>query len=423
MAQLGKFERTILDNQGNPLSGITVAIYNQGATLSAAGSNPYTVYDPGALTTAYTVQANTNSAITKAVTVVAATSITTQGIGLGSLVATDRLVGISPVPTLYSDATGTTSTGSNTLTTDANGYCTCWIVGGAYDLIISGTGYSTRLITDFIVAAEARSSNAFDSAANPAWKFGTTRTVASSPLQEWHNPYGTRKCYITPAGGFNGSTGTFSGAVAVTGSMSVTGGFTGSISFAGAVTMNSTLAVTGATSVGALTGTSTGTFASTLTASSGFTMTAGTFSVPANTISKTYIGDGTADQTFNANPYATANYVDVTNATVTFTPASSTSEIVVMAAVPYESAGNPSQFYAALRDSSNNILYETTQYWVPGAANLPSELFLLYRVSGLTGSQTFKMSCQSVTSNGLVKNSTNAATKRICRVVAIEHKF
>lgn len=416
MAQLGKFERTILDNEGNPLSGISVAIYSQGATLSASGSNPYTVYDPGALTTSHTVQANTNDAITKSVTVVAATSITVQGIGLGSLVANDRLVPISPTPTLYFDSTGTTSTGSNVLTTDANGYCTCWIVGGAYDIIISGTGYSTRLVTDFIVAAEDRISNAFDSTTNPAWKFGTTRTVASSPLHEWHNPRGTRKCYITPAGGFNGVTGTFSGAVSLTSTLTVTGATT-----LGAATA-ANLTVTGATSVGALTGTSTGTFASTLTASSGFTMTAGTFSVPANTISKTYMATGTTDQTVTAG----AGYTTITGdgngslVAVNVANAAAASEYVVICVVPIDTTGAGATYAQARIKNGGTVLHEDSAYMAFGAADLGSVMTMIARQTGLTGSNTWTLEVQTTTTSGKIKSNT---TDRKAKLIVIEHKF
>ena len=414
MAQIGKIERTVLDNNGDPISGATVTVYFQGSTLSAAGSNPYTVYDPGALTTASTVQRNTSTATNKAVTVVGATSITTQGIGLGSLVANDRLVQISPTPTLYLDATGTTSTGSNSMTTDANGYCSAWILGGAYDLIISATGYSTRLVTDFIVSAEKSQSNAFDAANNPVRIWGSSRTLGNSPLFEWHNPTGTRKAYITALGGFVGQAGTFSSNVAITGTLAVTSTST----LTGNVSCGGTLGVTGATTLS-----STATVSSTLTASNGFTMTTGTFSVPANTMSKTYTADGSADQSITAGAYATANYVDVTSCTITFTPASAASEIVVMAVNPMYGGGATYVHYAAIRDGSNNILAESSTLQNDASALAPSEVTLIHRVTGLTGSQTFKVSVQCVTNNATLKNSTNAATKRVTRIVAIEHKF
>jgi len=420
MAQLGKFERTILDNQGDPLSGISVAIYNQGASLSAAGTNPYTVYDPGALTTAYTVQRNTSSAQQKAVTVVGATSITVQGIGLGSLVANDRLVAVSPVPTLYFDATGVTSTGSNILTTDANGYCTCWLLGGAYDVIVSGTGYSTRLTTDFIVSAEKRQSNALDASNTPLWIFGSSRTLGLSPIVEWHNPTGSRKAYITALGDFNGRQGIFSSVLSTTSNFMVSGTST----LIGNTTVGGTFGVTGATTLAGLTAT-TGTFSSTLTASNGFTISAGTISLPTNALSKTSIATGTTDVNQGAGTAYTTIAGDGNASLVqlVLTPASTTSEFLIMANVPLTCNAAGSIRPQVRIKNSATVLHEVNGY-VNGAGNTDGQMVTcIARQTGLTGAQTWTLEVGNIAGAGTSQNILSNSTDRKAKLIVIEHKF
>lgn len=410
MGQLNKLQFTLVDSQGNAISGVTITVMKQGATVNGTQSaSPYTVFDPGAIATGDTV--TIPGGLNRSVTGVTATTLTIGGGGLGTVNSLSRILLVLSLPTIYSDPQGS-SVASNPLTTDASGKASCWIDESRVDVKYSKTGYSTVYEYDRgCEGGERLKSNLYPSGTAIAFRRDTSRALtANQKIESWSNN-NSEKAYLDYAGALNLS----AGITATTGT------------FSGAVTV-ATLASGAAAFSGAVTGTtanfsSTGIFGSTLTASSGFTMTAGTFSVPANTIGKTYTADGSADQNITAGAYATGNYVDVTSCTITFTPASTASEITIMAVNPMYGGGATYVHYAAIRDGSNNILAESSDLQNDGSALAPSEVTLIYRVTGLSGSQTFKVSVQCVTNNTTLKNSTNAATKRVTRIVATELKF
>jgi hypothetical protein len=64
MSQLGRIHFTVFDSTGAPVSGASVEVRKQGATIQSGGPTSFTVDDPGAITTAGTadeVALNTGS--------------------------------------------------------------------------------------------------------------------------------------------------------------------------------------------------------------------------------------------------------------------------------------------------------------------------------------------------------------------------
>ena len=122
MAQLGKLIWTVLDSNGSPVSGASVAVRKQGATVNGAhaGSNTsFTVNDPGGITTSSENVVVNIGTTTRSVSSVGATNVTVGAPGFDDVADDDRLSPTTNTPTLYNDATGTESTGSSTLTTNS----------------------------------------------------------------------------------------------------------------------------------------------------------------------------------------------------------------------------------------------------------------------------------------------------------------
>ena len=149
MSQLGRFERTVQDTSGTALSGVSVTIYREGATLNgaASGTTPLTctVHHNGLIRAGDTVFVNTTTGTLYSVDSTTATTVVISGfLGTLSLSSGDRLVPSNSQPTIYSDAHGNTSV-SNPLTTSATGYANCYIGAGIYDVLISGGAATSTL--------------------------------------------------------------------------------------------------------------------------------------------------------------------------------------------------------------------------------------------------------------------------------------
>lgn len=404
MAQFGKLSGTITDAQGNPVSGATVEVRRQGAFVTSTQAGPiYTVNDPGGIVSADQVKVNALSTPTRNVSAVAATTVTTGGPGLGTLNNNDRITPYSPLPTLYADAQGA-ETKANPLTTDASGFWYCWVEIRPYD-IIETYGSTVRIKTDLVPEGlENVLSNIFSGIGIVAWYRNTVRTLTAGNLWQVDNNGADKAALdfagnLTLAGNLTAVNGTFSGTLGVTGNVSMTGDLTVDDITADDISIGD-LTVSGAVSLPA-----------------GSIETA---DLATNAVVVTRTADGTADQTFVAGAYATGNYVDVTGATITFTPASTGSEIIVMAHCPSDAAGAASlNSWMAIRDGSGNILHQSEESTLSsGHTNGPT---LLYRVTGLSGSQTFKVSGQCEVANMVVNNSSWAAARRT-RIIVMEFK-
>ena len=154
MAQKGRIQITVTDTSGNALSGVSVEIRKQGATVrnDHAGANTsFTVNDPGAITTAGTadeVQVGTDSGTTQQVSSFTATNVTVADT-FTDVDDNDRLTVINNLPTIYSDANGDQSI-TNPISTGANGSVTCWAEITPYDVHISGGSATTALREDVV---------------------------------------------------------------------------------------------------------------------------------------------------------------------------------------------------------------------------------------------------------------------------------
>lgn len=156
MAQLGRFTHTAASSTtGLPVSGASVTIYREGATVNGdqSGTSPLTVTvrDLGKIEASDTVFVNTTTGTTYNVNSVSGrTSVVLSGFsGTLSLSDGDRIIPSSTKPTLYGDDQGGAST-SNPLTTSATGLASCFIEGGAYDYIVSGGGLTSTLFSAMV---------------------------------------------------------------------------------------------------------------------------------------------------------------------------------------------------------------------------------------------------------------------------------
>lgn len=208
MAQLGLFDHRVPDTAGNAISGASVAIYREGATVNGnqSGVSPLTVAvrHRGKIAAADTVFINTTTGTTYSVDSVTATTVVLSGFG-GTLNLTsgDRIIPSNSQPTLYGDDQGGATT-SNPLTTSATGRAQCWMQTGAYDVIVSGGGAMTTAFVGQVTVGESPSvvvSGETDSATAVAHIEDTyfSMATAGAKLHSFRN-LGTEKAAIDKDG-------------------------------------------------------------------------------------------------------------------------------------------------------------------------------------------------------------------------------
>lgn len=159
MAQLARFQRHVLDTLGNAISGASVTVYREGATINGnqSGTSPLTVTvrHRGKIAAADTVFIGTTTGTTYSVDSVTTTTVVISGfVGTLNVTAGDRIVPSNSQPTLYGDDSGGATT-TNPLTTSATGYAQCYLEYGAYDVIVSGGGSTTTLFQHNVMPTEA----------------------------------------------------------------------------------------------------------------------------------------------------------------------------------------------------------------------------------------------------------------------------
>lgn len=422
MAQLGKISRRVLDSQGNPIPNASVEIRTQGAFVTSTQAGPtFTVDNIGGIAVGNQVKANATGTVTRNVSAVTITTVTTGGPGLGTLNNGDRITVTSALPTLYADENGD-ETKANPLTTDANGLAYCWAPVMPYDVLESATEYGSQLITDIVPeGVEDIRTNVFSGNPTAPFRRSTVRTLSAGNLETVENPLNVNKRSLDYAGNETLAGGLTAGGNLVVGGTSTQ---TGNASFGG------TLSVTGASTLtGAVTVPTAFTYSG---VAGGFSLTAGsieTADLATNATMQTTTAVGTADQTLTAAAYNTANYdtasgkgADITGASITITPFSTASEIVVIAECPVQAAGAAGcNAFMAIRDGTGTILQEGGAF-TAAATGVPSTATLTFRETGVSGAKTYKVSQQVVSNNAVVNNSTNAATKRVTRITVIEFK-
>jgi hypothetical protein len=249
MAQKGKIRVVVQDSAtGNALSGVTVVVRKQGATVNgdhAGAQTSFTVSDPGSITAADEVAVNTGTT-SVGVDSTTATNVTVS-VGFTDVDDDDRLTVTNNLPTLYYDANGDESEDQSTpLTTDSNGVVEVWADVVPYDIHISGGTATTTLITDFVPEGnEALVSHVHgDSGSAVGFIMDTSRALDASDKLVSVRENTTERFYIEQDGTV----------VIVAGGLTITaGGATitaGGLTMAGDLTMSDTASqiIPGATS-------------------------------------------------------------------------------------------------------------------------------------------------------------------------------
>lgn len=238
MAGFGKLVWVVARRStGRPIQGATVEVRSQGAQVNGAhagATTSFTVDEPGAVVATNTVKVNTGT-VSRSVSSITATTVVVGGPGFSDAADDDRITIASPLPTIYNDSQGN-ETKTNPLTTDANGYVDCWIVGGKYDLLVTADGTETLYKDIATTGGESATSNVYNGGSSVAWIWNTLRALVSGDKIASFRSNGVEKASIAHDGAIagaavNGTTGTFSGAVtsvglANTGVMSTTTDFT-----------------------------------------------------------------------------------------------------------------------------------------------------------------------------------------------------
>ena len=155
MAQLGRFLHAVLDSAGNAVSGVSVTVYREGATVNDAQSGTsgttFNVHNNGKIVNGDSVFVNTTTGTTYTVSNMTDTSVDLSGFGgTLSLNDLDRLVPSGTTASLFKDDHGVDAD-SNPLTTSATGTASAWVEPAAYDVVTSGGGTTTTLFSGIVV--------------------------------------------------------------------------------------------------------------------------------------------------------------------------------------------------------------------------------------------------------------------------------
>src|SRR5207249_3249692 len=138
---LSKFEHTAQDRAGNPIIGAVITIRKQGATVVSGGPTSFTVDDVGGIISGenvnvYNADGTDPVSATRSVSSIAANNVAVGGPGF-TAGNNDRISPQAGGPTLYNDANGDEINGVS-LSTDANGYASAWVIYNVYDVVRTG---------------------------------------------------------------------------------------------------------------------------------------------------------------------------------------------------------------------------------------------------------------------------------------------
>lgn len=384
MARLGRLFGTLTKRDGTPAIAATVDPRRQGATVTSnqSGTSPFaiTVDDPGGIRTSDTVQVD-GVGTGYNVSAIAAGAVTLNGFA-GTLVLTSgqRLIPSNNKPTLYSDRQAVNVL--SPLTTNDFGDYAAYLDGGEYDLVASGGGFGTRVFRDVYVASPRMVFNIFDSATAKAFIISVKNalTAVGAKMFSLQNPDTSEVFSVDKDGAIS---------IAIDTPQLVDG----AVTTAKIEDLNVT---TGKLADGAVT----------------------YEKIAANAVTKTFTGIGTTDQAVTAAAYPT--WTDVTNAAVSLSGANdlvATDEVEVEACVTFVKTGAiGNTFIGSIRNAAGTVLRESRITDASATANTFQHVTVIYRVTGLTGAQTFKLSVNALTSNGTVRSSTDPASAATVRV-------
>lgn len=161
MAQLGKLREVIQNTGGAARQNVSVTVYREGAIVNGAqsGTSPLTVTvrHNGKIKLNDSVFVNTSTSTQYTVSTLSSNTsliLTWAGGTTLSLLDGDVLVPSNNKPTLYSDDQGASTT-TNPLTSDSAGTVTCWTEAGAVEMLLSGSGITTKLLHGEIIPTES----------------------------------------------------------------------------------------------------------------------------------------------------------------------------------------------------------------------------------------------------------------------------
>lgn len=382
----------VQDSSGNALSGVSVEVRKQGATINGdqGAVTTYTVNSPGAIAAADTVAIGT-SATTASVSSVTATTVVV-GATLGAVSDDDRITHVLTLPTLYNDAEGA-ETKANPLTTGSTGQVTCWLTGGYYDIKVSGGAATTTLYQDQWVGAETVTSNEYDAAAAVAFIRNTGRSLstAGALLEDWRNNADS-KFKIG-----------YDGAITATGS----GRFVGNVSASGVYAplgQFSSVVATGS-SITTMTATGLSGLPSAISTSMIATGALSTFQTVAGT---------TADSPLNGS------YSLLEEMTLTITPARINSKLLFWLDVPrVSSAGGATINYRVFDSTVSATAGESEQFIAAGAA-MHFNMHAAITVTA-TGARTYEAQWKGNSADP-VQDSTSGTGTRVRRFTMLELK-
>ena len=418
MPQFAKFEITRTDAAGNPISGATIVLRKQGATVVSGGPTSFTVDDPGAVIAGDTVNVYSSDGSDPGSAAVSVSSITATNVTVGgggfSASNNDRISPSTALPTMYKDAQGDEST--TPLTTDTNGYASAWIEFQPLDVVSTGGASAlgaaaTHIWFDVYPSGIERvKSTAYMDGTAVARRFDTLRALTSGDRFVEYRSAGAVKWYVDVDGSLNprvpahtvaGTLTVSSGGVAVTGNSTVAGTFT--VSSGGvAVTGNSTITGT----LGGLTG---------------LTVASGTVSLPAGQIgtaeladNSTFVlssADGTTDQTL------TTAFAAVTGASIAVTPVGTNSKVLIEAMVPFDVSSGVFQAGARLLEDAT-VIAETQMETDSVTDGRGIGVSLVAVRNGFAGTRTYTI--QVIRHGGVGGIVRSATTDRKARIVTIE---
>lgn len=239
MGQLGRLDQNFTDGAGNAITGATVNLYREGATVNGnqSGTSPLTVTvrAPGKIASGDTAALTTSPTVGMAVDAVTATTIVLSGFA-GTLTLTDkqRLFPTNAQPAIYTDDQGGAST-TWPLTTDSLGRISAWMNPGAYEVALTNGGVTTFFQGEIVVgeAPAILTSGVLDGATAVAHILDTYYqfVTAGAKLLSLRNQ-AIEKAFLDYLGNATVANATVvnlsaSGTLSVTGASTLSGGITG----------------------------------------------------------------------------------------------------------------------------------------------------------------------------------------------------